>query len=129
VTASPPASEAAVSPKLAPSAAAPAATEPEVRRAEPVQPGDLSGTTTAPSPNEAVVASNHIQITPVRRSFVTITINGADHPIFSGWLNPSDPPLTYQAQQVTIKAADRGAIEVSKNGAPLAPGDTGVTLE
>jgi cytoskeletal protein RodZ len=124
-----PASEAAVSPIATPTPATPKPTEPEVRRAEPVGPGELPAASPIPSPNESPVLGNRVQITPVRKTFVTVTINGADHPIFSGWLNPSDPPLAYEAQQVTIKALDRGAISVTKNGVPLAPGDSGVTLE
>lgn len=130
-----PASEAQVSPVAAPPTATPSASEPEVRRAEPVTASDLGAASKAPTPNNAAapndnaILGNRIQITPVRKTFVTITINGADHPTFSGWIEPSSPPLTYQAQQVTIKALDRGAITVTKNGAPLAPGDKGVTLE
>ncbi|HEX3816676.1 MAG TPA: helix-turn-helix domain-containing protein [Chthoniobacterales bacterium] len=129
-----PASEAEVSPVVAPPTATPVATEPEVRRAEPVTANDLGATSNAPMPNKAApndtaLVGNRIQITPVRKTFVTVTINGADHPTFSGWIEPSTPPLTYQAQQVTIKTLDRGAVTVTKNGAPLAPGDKGVTLE
>ncbi|HEY2801165.1 MAG TPA: helix-turn-helix domain-containing protein [Chthoniobacterales bacterium] len=111
----------------------PNATEPEVRRAEPVHPEDLPANSAAPSPNEAVaaapVAANRIQIIPLRKTFVTVTVNGADHPTFAGWLSPTDAPLVYQAQQVTVKALERGAIEVTKNGAAVAEGDKAVTVE
>ncbi len=125
----PPASEAAaVLPTATPTPASP---EPEVRRAQPVHPGDLPpASSLAPSPNVAAAGVNRIQITPVRKTFVTVTLDRDSlHPAYAGWLSPSDPPLTFQAQQITVKALERGAIEVTKNGAPLAAGDSGVTVE
>lgn len=127
-------SEAGVMPATpTPVPAAPTPTEPEVRRAEPVHPEDLVASSAAPSPNEAVavapVATSRIQIVPLRKTFVTVTVNRADHPTFAGWLSPTDAPLVYQAQQVTVKALEPGAIQVTKNGAPVVAGDKAVTVE
>ncbi len=124
----PPASEARVT--IAPTATppaptpAPAATEPEVRRAVPVNPADAVAPE-APTPPPA----NRVQVTPMRKTFLRVTIEGEIEPAFNGWLDPADPPLSFRGSQVTIKVLERGAVQITKNGAALAVGDPDVIFE
>lgn len=121
-----PASEARVTiaPTTTPKAAAPIPTEPEVRRAQPVHPEDLVSPN-VPTPPLA----NRVQITPIRKTFLRVTVDNKNEPVFNGWLDPSDPPLSFRGQHVSVKALERGAIQITKNGATLATGDTDVTFE
>jgi cytoskeletal protein RodZ len=118
--------EATVPPIAAPPPGTPVPTpkEPEVRRAEPVHPEDFAATN-VPAPPLA----NRVQITPMRKTFLRITVDGQSEPAFNGWLDPSDAPLTFSGRHVTIKVLERGAVEITKNGAALRPGDNDVTFE
>ena len=126
----PPASEARVTgaptpvpaPTIAP--AAPAASEPEVRRAEPVHPEDY-----ATPPSTPAASQNRIQITPMRKTYLRIMVDQQPEPAFNGWLDPADPPLSFRGQHVTVKVLERGAVQITKNGANLAAGDSDVTFE
>jgi len=167
---------------IASSAPLATATEPEVRRAEPVHPEELTQPQATPSPNVAVatpsatpspspnvvaatpeatsppnvavasppkatpspnvaaatprpspsatVAIGRVQITPVRKTFVSVIVdNNTAHPAFEGWLAPSDPPLLFRAQHVSVRVLERGAIQVTKNGTPVRGGDSSVHIE
>ncbi len=121
-----PASEARVTiaPTATPAAPAPAATEPEVRRAVPVNPQDR----VAPDGSTPAL-SNRIQITPMRKTFLRVTIAGQSEPAFNGWFDPADAPLSFRGSHMTIKVLERGAVQITKNGAALAAGDPDVTFE
>jgi cytoskeletal protein RodZ len=119
-----PASEARVTPAPTPEGAAPSASEPEVRRAEPVHPEDFV-TPNVPTPPLA----NRVQITPIGKTFLRVTMDGQAEPAFNGWLDPSDPPLSFRGRRVTVKVLERSAVQITKNGAALAAGDADVTFE
>jgi cytoskeletal protein RodZ len=121
-----PASEArvTVAPTATPPPPAPSATEPEVRRAVAVNPQDRV------APNEITPAPSHrVQITPMRETFLRVTIEGQEEPAFNGWFDPADGPLTFRGPRVTIKVLERGAVQITKNGAALAVGDPDVIFE
>ena len=119
-----PASEALVSVTPEPTAetAVPAGAEPEVRRAEPVHPEDAPKVVPSPS-------VHRVQITPIRKTYVRVTVDSQSKPAFDGWLDPSDPPLSFRGKRVTLKVLDRGAVQITKNGAAIAPGDDDVKFE
>lgn len=118
------AAQVTVAPTATPAPATPVATEPEVRRAEPVRPEDRV------APNESTPPPlNRVQVTPMRKTFLRVTIAGENEPAFSGWLDPADAPLSFRGQGVTIKVLERGAVQITKNGAALAAGDPDVTFE
>lgn len=114
-----------VAPTPTPEAAVATPGEPEVRRAEPVHPEDLA----QPQVIFATPPSNRVQITPVRKTYLRVTIDNEARPAFDGWLDPSDPPLSFVGQRVTVKVLERGAVQVTKNGAALAIGDADVRFE
>lgn len=121
-----PDSEAFVSatPAPTPETFAPVPTEPEVRRAEPVHPEDSVPARVAPSPSV-----QRVQITPIRKTYVRVTVDNQPQPAFDGWLDPSDPPLSFRGKRVTLKVLERGAVQITKNGAALAAGDEDVKFE
>jgi cytoskeletal protein RodZ len=112
-------------PTVSPEAAAASLTEPEVRRAEPVHPEDLA----QPQVIFATPPTNRVQITPVRKTYLRVTVDNATRPAFEGWLDVSDPPLSFVGQRMTVKVLERGAVQVTKNGAALASGDADVRFE
>ena len=122
----PPSSEALVpvAPESSTEAPLPASTEPEIRRALPVRPGDLATPRVSPPP-----LANRVQITPLRKTYLRVTVDNQSRPAFDGWLDPSDPPLSFRGQRVTLKVLERGAVEITKNGAALAAGDADVKFE
>ena len=119
-----PASEAlvTVTPTATPEAAPPAPTEPEVRRALPVHPEEFA------TP-EVILTSVRVEIKPVRKTYLRVTVDEVLKPAFDGWLDPSDPPLSFQGRHVTVKVLERGAVQITKNGAALVPGDADITVE
>ena len=119
-----PAGNARVTLAPTPEAAAPAPSEPEVRRAQPVHPEDFVAPN-VPTPPLA----NRVQITPMRKTFLRVTVDGRTEPAFNGWIDPSDPPPTFQGRHVTVKVLERNAVQVTKNGAALAADDADVTFE
>lgn len=84
----------------------------------------------SPSPTVTPVPIGRVQITPVRKTFVRVIVdNNTAQPAFEGWLAPSDPPLSFRAQHVSVKVMERGAIQITKNGAPVKAGDSNVHVE
>jgi cytoskeleton protein RodZ len=122
----PPAGEARVTlaPTPTPEVPAPSPSEPEVRRAQPVHPEDFSSPNVSPPP-----LANRVQITPMRKTFLRVTVDGQSAPAFNGWLDPADPPLTFRGRHLTVKVLERGAVQITKNGAALAADDTDVIFE
>jgi cytoskeletal protein RodZ len=111
-----------VAPTATPAATSPSPSEQEVRRALPVHPEDL----VAP---EVILTTYRVEIKPVRKTYLRVTVDENLKPAFDGWLDPSDPPLSFQGQHVTVKVLERGAVQITKNGAALATGDADVTIE
>jgi cytoskeleton protein RodZ len=120
-----PASEARVTgaPITTPETAVPAPSEPEVRRAVAVHPEDLI------APNVAPTGTNRLQITAVRKTHLRVRVDTDPEPAFEGWLDPSDPPLSFRGRHIKVKVLERGAVQITKNGAVLATGDADITFE
>jgi cytoskeletal protein RodZ len=115
-------------PAPAPSASA----EPEVRRAEPVHPEDLArlgGNTGATSPAPASTIYR-VVIRPLKKTFVKVTVDNYDaKPALNRWISPDDGPVQFRGQHISVKVLDRDAVEIRKNGKPLADDDADVTIE
>ena len=65
----------------------------------------------------------------MRKTYVRVTVDSQSQPAFDGWLDPSDPPLSFRGKRITLKVLDRGAVQITKNGAALAGGDEDVKFE
>lgn len=111
-------------------AASAASSEPEVRRAKPVLPGDLVKAQTAsnPSPAEAN-APNSVAIRAVKKTYLKVTVSdGSGTPPFERWVSPADGSMEFRAKHVSIRVLDRDAVEITKNGKALEEGDQDVTF-
>ena len=112
-------------------AASPVPTEPEVRRAQPVHPEDFTpppnNRAASPPPNDTVAV--RVQVTPVRLTYLRVQVDDNPQPVFDDWLDPTHPPLSFNGRHLTVQVLDRGAVQITKNGAALAAGDADITFE
>ncbi len=105
-------------------ATVPAAT-PALRAAFPTPPPAVadrdfvspSPATAAPVPS----APNEVLVQPLRKTRVTVRKDDPkSKPIFEDFLYPDAPPLKLRGARFFIEAADPSAIQIRKNGAPMA---------
>lgn len=104
--------------------------EPEVRRAKPVRPEDL--TQAPPQTNSSPVESseqNRVAIRPLKRTYVKVTVGDNDgSPAFERWVSPADGPVEFRGKHVSIRVLDPDAVQITKNGKALEDGDEDVTV-
>jgi len=103
----------------------PAASEPEVRRAEPVRPEDLvkAGAAEAEGPNR-------VAIRPLKKTYIKVVIdNEAVKPAFERWISPADGSVEFRGQKIAVRVLDRDAVQIKKNGKLVADDDSDVTIE
>jgi cytoskeletal protein RodZ len=127
------------SPTSSPTAVAlatPTTKEPEVRRAQPVQAEDLAkAAATQPSPAPSVAPAtaggqNQVAIRPLRRTYIKVVVdNEARTPAFERWISPSDGTVEFKGQHIDVRILDRDAVQIRKNGKPVADGDIDVRIE
>lgn len=109
--------------------------EPEVRRAEPVRPEDLAkagATQTAQTTQKPAEAEgpNHIAIKPLKKTYIKVVVdNESLQPAFERWISPTDGTVEFRGQKIAVRVLDRDAIQIRKNGKPVADGDDDVTVE
>src|SRR2546421_4040650 len=138
----PPVAVASATPSVAPAAAttppafanatAAAKTSPEVRRAEPVRPEDLAKagvtTQTAQKAPEAE-GPNQVAIKPLKKTYIKVVVdNESLQPAFERWISPSDGTVEFRGQKIAVRVLDREAVQIKKNGKPVAGGDDDVTV-
>lgn len=134
----------AASPRVAPPAPtvavltptpAPSATEPEVRRAEPVHPEDLVNFSPVPGVTASASAAppagaNEVQVRPLKKTYVKVIVDNNDlAPAFDRWLSPSEGAVKFRGQRIAIRVLDRAAVEIKKNGQLLQDSNSNVTVE
>jgi cytoskeletal protein RodZ len=103
--------------------------EPEVRRAEPVQPEDLAKAE-APQKSTDTQGPNQVAIKPLKRTYIKVVVdNGSSQPAFERWISPSDGTVEFRGQKIAVRVLDRDAIRITKNGKPISGDDEDVTVE
>lgn len=103
--------------------------EPEIRRAEPVRPEDLAKAGVAETPAESA-GPNRVAIKPLRKTYLKVVVDSdATGQSFERWISPSDGVVEFRGQHIAVRVLDRDAIQIKKNGKPIAEGDTDVTVE
>jgi cytoskeletal protein RodZ len=109
--------------------------EPEVRRAEPVRPEDLAkagATQTAQTTQKPAEAEgpNRIAIKSLKKTYIKVVVdNESLQPAFERWISPTDGTVEFRGQKIAVRVLDRDAIQIRKNGKPVADGDDDVTIE
>ena len=103
--------------------------EPEVRRAEPVKPEELAEAEAAQKPPEAK-GPNQVAIKPLKKTYIKVVVdNGSSQPAFERWISPSDGPVEFRGQKISVRVLDRDAVRINKNGRPVSGDDQDVTVE
>lgn len=104
--------------------------EPEIRRAEPVNPQDLAKAEAALAAQTGASPSvNRFEIQPLRRTFVRIVVDGGGVPSLERWVNASEAPLQFNGKRIVVKVLDQASLEIRKNGKVIARGEPDVRLE
>jgi cytoskeletal protein RodZ len=109
----------------------PLPSEPEVRRAEPVHPEDLARAGLKTTNNEEPPAgANRLEVRPVRKTFVRVVVekNGRRQ-AFEQWISPDDRPLLFEGERFTVRALERDAVQLRKNGRRVSDDDADITSE
>jgi cytoskeleton protein RodZ len=128
--ASPPVTAAPTVPSVAvvtppPVPSAPAASEPEVRRAEPVRPEELAKAGAAES-----TGPNRVAIRPLKKTYIKVVVdNEAVRPAFERWISPADGSVEFRGQHIAVRVLDRDAVQIKKNGKLIDADDSDVTIE
>jgi cytoskeleton protein RodZ len=113
------------------SASRPAPSEPEVRKAKPVLPGDLAKPQekASPSPAESS-APNRVAIRLLKRTYLKVTVDDqSENPTFERWVSPADGTVEFRGNHVSIRVLEPDAVQIMKNGKALEEDDEDVTLD
>jgi cytoskeleton protein RodZ len=113
------------------STARPVPGEPEVRRAKPVLPEDLAKPPEEANPSATESTEpNRVAIRPLKRTYLRVTVDDqSEKPAFERWVSPTDGPVEFRANHVSIRVLDRDAVQIMKNGKPLEEHDEDVTVD
>src|ERR1043166_4859993 len=98
----------------------------EVRRAQPVRPGENPKEigTEKPAIAEGSGAENRIDIKPLRKTYIKVVVDNASNtPVFEKWVSPTDGPIQFHGQHVAVRVIDRAAVQISKNGKAVTDAD------
>jgi cytoskeletal protein RodZ len=111
-------------------AASAAHTAPEVRRAKPVLPEDLSKARAGANTSSAESSErNHVAIRPLKRTYIKVTVDDQSNPPFERWISPADGTVEFRGNHFSIRLLDRDAVQIQKNGKALEEGDKDVTID
>ena len=75
-------------------------------------------------------SSNEVQVLPLRKTWIVVRKDDPNSPpIFEDFLYPDTPPLKLKGTRFFIEARDPSAIQIRKNGAPMAYQAPGVAVQ
>jgi cytoskeletal protein RodZ len=111
----------------------------EVRRAEPVlqpfapAPGASPATPNSPQATAVVTTPtgvNEIVVEPLRKTKVKIRKDSpTSAPIFEDYLYPNAPPLVLRGTKFFVEVSDQDAVQIRKNGSPIAYQAPGISIQ
>ena len=113
-----------------PNAPSPTASEPEVRRAQPVRPEELAAALANSKASEPANGQNRVDIKPLRKTYVQVTIDDdPTQPAFERWVSPSDGVVEFRGRRISVRVLDREAVQIRKNGKIVSNGDADLRIE
>jgi len=113
-----------------PNAPVPTASEPEVRRAQPVRPEELAAAAADSNRVEPADGQNRVDIKPLRKTYVQVTIeDDPTQPAFERWVSPSDGVVEFRGRRISVRVLDREAVQIRKNGKIVSNGDADLRIE
>jgi cytoskeletal protein RodZ len=105
----------------------PAASEPEVRRAEAVHPDDLAKAQTNASASPS--GPTKVEIRALKKTYVKVTVDDDEASALERWITPTDGVVHFQGTHIAVKVLDTTAVEIKKNGKRITKGDANVTID
>ena len=110
-----------------PAPAGPSTPEPEVRKAQAVGAAEKEPAAEKAAPVAAEASGEtRWDIKPRKKTYLKVVVdNGAN--TIERWVSPTDAPMEFRGQRIAVRVLDREAIQVKKNGQPLASNDSDVT--
>ena len=104
----------------------PAASEPEVRRAEAVHPEDLKAQTNA---SPSATGPTKVEVRALKKTYVKVTVDDDEESALERWITPADGVVHFQGTHIAVKVLDTTAVEIKKNGKRITKGDANVTID
>jgi cytoskeletal protein RodZ len=99
----------------------------EVRRALPVVPDDQSAQSSA-SPESTAIDTLEIRVR--ERTWLRVTKDRQNaEPIYNDFIGPRSPPIVIQGKRFWLRLPDKNALELRKNGQPVAGPDSSIVIE
>ena len=105
---------------------APSAIEPEVRRAEPVNPADAKPQANAPPPAPGTGPTT-LEVRALKKTYVKVIVDDAE--AYERWISPTDGIVQFRGTRMTVKGLDNTALEIKKDGKRLTASDPDVTID
>jgi cytoskeletal protein RodZ len=105
----------------------PAASEPEVRRAEAVHPDDLAKAQTSASASPS--GQTKVEVRALKKTYVKVIVDDDEASALERWITPADGVVQFRGTHIAVKVLDAAAVEVKKNGKKITKGDADVTID
>jgi len=100
----------------------------EVRRAEPV--ASAGDPKLKNEPITTAGAVNEVVVEPIKKTWVTIRKGRPDSaPVFEDYLYPGAPPLKLHGTKFFVEVRDQTAVQIRKNGSPIAYQAPGISIQ
>ena len=81
------------------------------------------------APAAPTAGTNEVQVLPLKKTWIIVRKDDPNSPpIFEDYLYPDSPPLKLKGTRFFIEARDPSAIQIRKNGAPMAYQPPGVSV-
>jgi cytoskeletal protein RodZ len=102
----------------------------EVRRALPVTSADKETANASPSASPSAVPSQKLEIKVKERTWLRVTKDRENsEPVFNDFIGPNSPAIVIQGKRFWLKALDKSALELRKNGQAVNGQDSDIVIE
>jgi cytoskeletal protein RodZ len=104
----------------------------EVRRALPVTSADKenSAPQNSVSPSESGPPSQKLEIKAKERTWLRVTKDRENsEPVFNDFISPNSPAIVIEGKRFWLKALDKSALELRKNGQAVSGQDSDIVIE
>jgi cytoskeletal protein RodZ len=102
----------------------------EVRRALPVTSADKETANASPSSSPSAAPSQKLEIKVKERTWLRVTKDRENsEPVFNDFIGPNSPAIVIQGTRFWLKALDKSALELRKNGQAVSGQDSDIVIE
>jgi cytoskeleton protein RodZ len=102
----------------------------EVRRALPVTSADKENADASPSSSPTSAPSQKLEIKVKERTWLRVTKDQENsEPVFNDFIGPNSPAIVIQGKRFWLKALDKSALQLRKNGQAVTAQDNDIVIE